>query len=113
MMQMKDAKSRGKDTCIAMPECHAVPDALGRDLEECTEAVRKPGKGKDGDDAHAQHEFEGMKIHGRHGSAARCASPTICSRSCQLRTQGFGCQERGNLPLKGVYGWGVYMPKVN
>ncbi len=49
---------------MKMPKGHAVPDALGRHLEECTEAAGEPGEGKNGNDAHSQHEFEGMKIGG-------------------------------------------------
>lgn len=82
---------------MKVPKGHAVPDALGRHLEECTEAAGEPGEGKGSNDAHSQHEFKGMKIGGRHGSTASCALPAFCSRKSQLRcglsAWGIGCQE--------------------
>lgn len=82
---------------MKMPKGHAVPDALGRHLEECTEATGEPGEGEDGNDAHSQHEFEGMKIGGRHGSTARRALPAFYSAQGQLgydlSALGIRCQE--------------------
>lgn len=69
---------------MKVPKGHAVPDALGRHLEECTEAAGEPGEGKGGNDAHSQHEFEGMKIGGRHGSTARRALPAFAQWSIRL-----------------------------